>query len=111
VDGTARLTQYDSYYYARPGRERHLPVWRVLFADASRSAVYLDPVNGTPVGFADREARVWRWARDGLHSFDYPFLNNKRPLWDAVVLPLLLGGALSAITGAWLLVRRVRKMV
>lgn len=111
VDGIARLTRYDSYYYARHGRERHLPAWRVLFASASRPAVYLDAVNGTPVGYADREARVWRWARDGVHSFDYPFLNNKRPLWDAVVLPLLLGGAVSAITGAWLLVRRVRRMV
>jgi hypothetical protein len=85
-------------------------VWRVLFADPHRSAIYLDAVNGTPVGFVDREARVWRWVRDGLHSFDYPVLNNKRPLWDIVVLPLLLGGALSATTGAWLLLRRLRRM-
>lgn len=111
IEGVVRITQYDSYYYARHGRERHLPAWRVLFADAGRSAVYLDPVNGTPVGFADREARAWRWARDGLHTFDYPFLNQKRPLWDIVVLPLLIGGAMSALTGAWLLVRRVRRMM
>lgn len=110
VEGVVRLTQYDSYYHAGHGRQRHLPVWRVLFADADRSAVYLDPVNGTPVGFADREARAWRWARDGLHGFDYPFLTYRRPLWDIIVLPLLLGGAASALTGAWLLVRRVRRI-
>ncbi len=105
------LTRYDSYYYARPGRERHLPAWRVTFADAVGSVVYLDAVNGTPVGFTDHAIRVWRWARDAIHSFDYPALNTRRLLWYAVVLPLLLGGATSAVTGAYLLVRRVRRMV
>jgi hypothetical protein len=104
-----RLARYDSYYYARHARERHLPVWRVTFDDGPQTMLYLDAVTGVPVGFADHEARVWRWARDAVHTFDYPALNNKRPWWDLVVLPLLLGGAMSAITGAWLLVRRVRR--
>lgn len=35
----------------------------------------------------------------GLHSLDFPFLHNRRPLWDFVVTALSLGGiALSATT-------------
>lgn len=43
-----RLSSYDTYYYARTGREMHLPAWRIRFADAENSALYLDAVNGTP---------------------------------------------------------------
>ena len=55
---------------------------------------------------------VHRWIglRDGLHSFDFSPV-NRRPLWDAVLLPLMIGGTIAAITGVWLSVRRVRRMV
>jgi hypothetical protein len=104
-----KLSQYDTYYYARPGREMHLPAWRIRFNDQVGSTVYLDAVNGTPVGFVDLESRQSRWLRDGLHSFDYPFLNKHRALWYAIVLPLLAGGLASAATGVVLLLRRIRR--
>jgi uncharacterized membrane protein YkoI len=104
-----RISQYDTYYYARPGREMHLPAWRIRFNDDAESTVYLDAVNGTPVGFVDLETRKARWLRDGLHSFDYPFLNDHRALWYAIVLPLLVGGLASATTGVVLLLRRMRR--
>jgi hypothetical protein len=106
-----RIDRYDSYYYARPGRELHLPVWRVTFGDSARSAVYLHTVTGEPVGFVDRDTRRWRWWRDGMHSWDFPGINGRRPLWDALVLPFMLGGLLSAATGVWLAIRRVRRLV
>ncbi len=106
-----RIASYDTYYYARPGREMHLPAWRIRYADAENSALYLDAVNGTPVGFVDRSARRSRWLRDAIHSFDYPALNNRRPLWDFVILPFLLAGSVSAFTGVWLLLRRVKKWI
>ena len=106
-----RVTAYDAYYYARHGREKHLPAWRVSFDDADRSVLYLNTVSGAPVGFVDAETRSWRWWRDGLHDLDLPALINHRPWWDAVVLPLMIGGTISAITGVWLLVRRVWRMV
>jgi len=108
IRSVERLTAYDTYYYARSGREMHLPAWRITFADNERTALYLDSINGTPVGFVNRSARRARWLRDALHSFDYPALNNRRPLWDFVVVPLLLAGSVSAFTGVWLLIRRVR---
>lgn len=105
------LTSYDAYYYARPHREMHLPVWRVRFDDPRHSVLYLDAVSGEPTGFVDDEFRRWRWMRDGLHSIDFPALNGKRPLWDVVVWILLLGGTLSAATGVWLAIRRVTPRV
>ena len=111
VVSVERIASYDTYYYARPGREMHLPAWRIRYADAENSALYLDAVNGTPVGFVDRSARRSRWLRDAIHSFDYPALNNRRPLWDFVILPFLLAGSVSAFTGVWLLLRRVKKWI
>jgi len=105
------ITKYDTYYYAHPYREMPLPAWRVEFADADHSAIYLDPVSGKPIGFVNSESRIYRWLRDGLHSFDFPGVNDKRPLWDLVLIPLMLGGSIAAFTGVWLLVRRVRRMV
>jgi len=107
VASIERVDKYDAYYYARHGREKHLPAWRVSFDDADHSVLYLDTVSGTPVGFVDAATRSWRWWRDGLHDLDIPALNNKRPWWDLVVLPLMIGGTISAITGLWLLVRRL----
>ena len=105
-----RITEYDAYYYARHGRERHLPAWRIRFDDAKRSVLYLDAVSGVSLGFVDAQVRAWRWWREGLHDFDWPALNNHRPWWDLVVLPLMIGGAISAFTGVWLLARRLRRI-
>ena len=104
-------TSYDTYYYARPHRELHLPVWRVEFADPAHSVLYVDAVRGEPTGFVDDGFRRWRWARDGLHSLDFPAINGKRPLWDVIVWVLLLAGTLSASTGVWLACRRVRRLL
>jgi hypothetical protein len=109
VRNVERIASYDTYYYARPGREMHLPAWRIRYADGENSALYLDAINGTPVGFVDRAARRSRWLRDAIHSFDYPALNNRRPLWDLVILPFLLAGSVSAFTGVWLLLRRIKR--
>jgi hypothetical protein len=110
IETVDRLTAYDTYYYTRPGRQMHLPVWRVRFADQERSTVYLDAVNGTPTGFVNRAVRRARWLRDALHSYDYPALNHRRILWYCIVLPLLFGGLASSGSGVVLLVRRVKRL-
>jgi hypothetical protein len=110
VSRIERVDRYDAYYYARHGREKHLPAWRVSFDDADHSVLYLDTVSGAPVGFVDAATRSWRWWRDGLHDLDFPALNNRRPWWDLVVLPLMIGGTISAVTGMWLLFRRLWRM-
>ncbi len=109
--GVDHLDRYDDYYYARPGREKHLPVWRVSFRAPGHPTLYLRAVSGRPVGYADARVRRWRWWRDGLHGLDFPGLLAHRSAWEAVLLALVLGGAVSAATGVWLAVRRMRRML
>jgi len=106
----SRLDAYDYYYYHRHGREMHLPVWRVRLAGEGEPALYLHTVTATPTGYVDADTRLWRWLRDGMHSLDFPALVRRRPLWDLVLLPLMLGGTLSCMTGAWLLIRRLDRV-
>ena len=95
---TAWLEEYDGYYYGRPGT-RSLPVLRVRFDDPKQTWLYLDPGQGRSVLREERLTRLNRWLYHGLHSLDFPFLYNRRPLWDFVVIALSLGGiALSATT-------------
>ena len=111
VESADRLTQYDAYYYARPHREKPLPAWRVSFADRKHSTIYIEAVTGRVTGSVNTDTRTFRWLKDGLHSLDFPAINAKRPLWDLVLLPLMLGGTIAAFTGVWLVARRLRRMV
>jgi hypothetical protein len=102
------LRDYDSYYYARGGELLPLPVLRVRFADPQQTWLYLDPGRGAIVRKEERLSRLNRWLYHGFHSFDFPFLYTRRPLWDIVVLALSAGGLASAVTSllpAW---RRIR---
>jgi hypothetical protein len=56
-------------------------------------------------------SRGWmnRWLYHGLHSLDFPWLYNHRPLWDIVVITFMLGGAALSLTSlilAWRTVGR-----
>jgi len=108
VVDAAWLDHYDSYYYARSPGALPLPVLRVRFGDPQRTWLYLDPGRGAIVRKEERLSRLNRWLYHGFHSFDFPFLYARRPLWDIVVLGLSAGGLASAVTSlvpAW---RRVR---
>lgn len=100
------LAEYDAYYYSR-SRQTPLPVLRVKFADPDRTWVYIDPEMSEFLATVHRFSRVERWLFNGLHSLDFPFLYNKRPLWDVVMLLLLAGGIASSGIGLWIGVRRV----
>jgi hypothetical protein len=58
-----------------------------------------------------RRERIQRWLYHGLHSLDFPWLYERRPLWDIVVLTLCLGGATLSAIGFVLAVRRVTRQV
>jgi hypothetical protein len=108
IDDEEWIREYDGYYYDRTGRLA-LPVLRVRYNDAPRTWLYLDPRRGTIVRKEERLSRLNRWLYHGLHSLDFPFLYYRRPLWDAVVIVLSLGGLL--ISASTLLVgwRRLRR--
>lgn len=95
---TRILTEYDDYHYARKG-EKRLPVLRVKVDNAEQSWYYIDLKTGQLVLKHERGSRLERWLYHGLHSLDFRFLLDKRPLWDIVVWVLLLGGTAVSVTG------------
>ena len=110
IEGMHWMDGYDAYYYDRSGR-RSLPVLRVRYGDPRQTWLYFDPRRGTIARKEERRSRINRWLYHGFHSFDFPFLYYRRPLWDVVVLVLCAGGLLLAattVTASW---RRVKRSV
>lgn len=102
------LTEYDSYYYSR-GREAPLPVLRVKFADPMRTWCYIDPQSSELLAQVHRLNRVERWLYNGLHSLDFSFWYGRRPLWDAGVILLCLGGLATSVIGFCLGIKRLSR--
>ena len=105
---SALLTQYDAYYYSRDG-QNPLPVLRVKFADPANTWLYVDPAMGRMLGSVHRLSRVERWLFNGLHSLDFGFWYDRRPLWDIAMIGLSLGGLASSGIGLWVGLGRVRR--
>ena len=113
IEGMHWMDEYDAYYYDRAGRSgstKPLPVLRVRYADPQRTWLYLDPRRGVIVRKEERLSRLNRWLYHGLHSFDFPWLYYRRPLWDAVVIVLSLGGLLLSVSTVSASVRRLRRL-
>jgi hypothetical protein len=108
VTETALLTDYDSYYYSR-NRQTPLPVVRVKLDDPAETWVYIDPAMSRILSQVHRMSRVERWLYNGLHSLDFAFWYNRRPLWDIGMIVLLLGGLATSSIGLFLGVRRLRR--
>jgi hypothetical protein len=108
IEDARWLDRYDAYYYDRGGA-LPLPVLRVRYADPQKTWLYADPQRGEIVLKEERLTRLNRWLYHGLHSFDFPFLYYRRPLWDAVVIALSLGGLASSLTIVAPALRRLRR--
>jgi hypothetical protein len=108
IVGQELLTDYDSYYYSR-NRLTPLPVLRVQFADPAETWVYIDPETSATLAQIPRLARYERWLFNGLHSLDFAFWYNRRPLWDIGMITLCIGGFASSAIGLFMGVRRMRR--
>jgi hypothetical protein len=102
------LTSYDSYYYSRNGQAA-LPVLRVEFDDPLETWVYVDPALGQIVASIHRLHRVERWLYNGLHSLDFAFWYDRRPLWDIGMILLSIGALVTSTIGMWLGFRRLKR--
>jgi len=69
-----------------------LPVIYARLNDRVGTRYYIDPKTARVVGTYSARGWVNRWLYHGLHSLNFPFLYNHRPLWDIVVITLMLGG-------------------
>jgi hypothetical protein len=100
---TRVLEQYDRYYL---DRERLLPLPVVLAQSTAgdETRYYIDPNTARVVRTYDPSNWISRWLYNGLHSLNFPWLYNYRPLWDIVVITLMLGGTALCVTSlvlAW----------
>jgi hypothetical protein len=102
------LTSYDRYYLDR----RHglpLPVLLVRLNDLDRTRLYVDPRTARVVGSYSAGRWMNRWLYHGLHSLNFPWLYDYRPLWDVVVLTFVIGGTalcLTSVVLAWRVLER-----
>jgi hypothetical protein len=106
----AWLTDYDTYYYDR-ARRLPLPVLRVRYQDPPQTWLYFDPYRGSIIRKEERLTRVNRWLYRGLHSWDFPGLYRRRPLWDIVVIAISIGCLVAVFSSAPAGVLRLRRLV
>ena len=105
IRDAAWLNEYDDYYYKTvssfdlglPRMAKTLPVLRVRYEDAAQTWLYLTPSPGQILKVESLD-RANRWGYYGLHAFDFAFLYRYRPLWDIVVVALLVGVGVSSVT-------------
>jgi len=91
------MDEYDRYYIDRHGR-KPLPVVLARLNDAENTRYYIDPKTGRVAGNYSARSFSSRWLYHGLHSLDFPWLYKYRPLWDIVVISLMLGGTALCVT-------------
>lgn len=98
------LQDGDAYYYSHHD-EKPFPVYRIQYNDGER--VYLDRVTGQLALAMDNNRQLSRWLFLGLHRGDLAGWMRERPIWDLILLPLLAGVTLGALTGTWIGFKRL----
>ena len=101
------ITEPDAYHYNHHTKVI-LPAFRVIYDNDDATRLYFDPFTGELINYIDAPSRAYRWLHYGLHRLDFGGL-RARPLWDLVVLPLVLGISVLCFLGAWMGVRRLRR--
>jgi hypothetical protein len=101
------ITTEDAYYFAHHD-DVELPVYRIILDNDDATRFYLDPATGALRKRADADARWQRWLFGGFHRLDFTAGLRVRPLWDIVMIVLLLGGIGASATGVYLAIRRIR---
>jgi len=104
------MNEYDAYYLDRTGR-RPLPVVYARMNDEGHTRYYIDVKTGQIAGNYSSRNWVNRWLYHGLHSLDFPWLYKHRPLWDIVVILLMLGGTAVCVTSLVLTWRVLKRKV
>jgi hypothetical protein len=105
---------YDRYYLDRLHRAP-LPVILARYSDPEQTRIYIDPKTACVVTGYSSGDWMERWLYHGLHSLNFPWLYNYRPLWDIVVITFMAGGTALCVTSlilAWrVLGRKLRAIL
>lgn len=105
----AGLIESGDRYYFSHHEEVAFPVYRVVYDDAEQTRLYLDPTTAELLQKVDSDRRWNRWLFEGLHRGDFTAWMRQRPIWDLILLPLMIGVTIGAITGVWMAYRRLRQ--
>ena len=104
---------YDRYYLDRL-RQSPLPVILARYTDPEQTRIYIDPKTARVVAGYRSGDWMERWLYHGLHSLNFPWLYDYRPLWDIVVITFMVGGTALCVTSlilAWrVLGRKIRAL-
>jgi uncharacterized iron-regulated membrane protein len=103
----ALISKEDAYYF-QESEHFVLPIYRVLLKDDESTRYYIDPQSGALLQRTDATARWHRWLFGGLHRIDFTAWMRARPIWDIIMLTLMLGGLALTTTGFYLALRRIR---
>jgi hypothetical protein len=94
--------------YALRGAPFPADALRFELDDKSRTWVHVDGQTGEVLGVMDRSRRTYRWLVDGLHTFDFPWL-NRGGLWHWLLVCCTSAGFTLSLTGTVLATRRLRR--
>ncbi len=85
------------------------------YTDAQQTRIYIDPKTARIASGYQSGDWMDRWLYHGLHSLNFPWLYNHRPLWDIVVISFMIGGTTLCVTSlilAWrVLGRKLRALL
>jgi len=113
IESKEIITSGDEYYFDFSVAERDdappFPVYRVVMNDSEHTRYYLDPRTGQLVRRVDANSRGQRWLFSGFHRMDFTAWLRIRPVWDVIVIVLLLGGLAVTGTGTYLALSRVKR--
>lgn len=93
-----RLLEPDAYW----GSAKPMPILRLRFDDPARSWLYIDPRTGAFVERQDKARRLYRWAFDLLHTWDWLWLIERQPLRDLMIWLGSLFGLVLSVSGVWI---------
>jgi hypothetical protein len=97
------LTDGDAYYYSHH-ETREFPVFRLRYNDGER--FYVSASTGQLVAAFDASRKTYRWLFAALHQGDFHKRVRHRPVWDIMMLCLLLGTTAGVGTGTYIGLRR-----
>jgi hypothetical protein len=82
---------------------------RVRIDDAAHTWLHVDARSGQILSQMDDSRRAYRWLYNGLHTFDFPFLNKLGLLRQSMMLAALAAGLGLSISGIVLGARRLQR--
>jgi hypothetical protein len=97
------LTDGDAYYYSHH-ETREFPVFRLRYNDGEY--FYVSASTGQLVAAFDASRKTYRWLFAALHQGDFHERVRHRPVWDIMMLCLLLGTTAGVGTGTYIGLRR-----